>query len=449
MKTLHADLLSAQTVGYPTGGYKPAIKCIVTAKSGSPTYDYSFDPTKNTNRLENVQLNWSREEESGVLLVKNNDRTILTDLTGHYVDIGMGLDTASGVRWGTSDGASRPRLWVVEQQNVSGGGKDSKKDIYTVFKLQGVWSGVLNQQPLRLGTAPYYQDENGLLAGKTIYGCLKYLIETTLSTQTGISFTLDALGDVNDGYIGTTIPFLVVNSGSFVVGTVYRILTVGSTDYMAEHGASANTIGVVFIAAVVGTGNGTAVGPPLVQLNGTPDSGQQGIGQPDTPKTFETYKSLIHDLMNLTNCVLRAEPGLAFKVVYPQDTDATDETYASSAALGHPFYEYLNVSISMRPNHVEVFGKQDASVSGNWYDPDHYDGATPATTPQNYDGTFMPVVKSDWYPGLQTPGECGAQAAAIGRQLREQRLSQRLIIPMDTRVELYDRIAVIDTRGVA
>jgi hypothetical protein len=48
-----------------------------------------------------------------------------------------------------------------------------------------------------------------------------------------------------------------VNAGSFVVGTTYTILVVGSTNFVSI-GASANTVGVVFVATGVGSGSGTA-----------------------------------------------------------------------------------------------------------------------------------------------------------------------------------------------
>ena len=48
-----------------------------------------------------------------------------------------------------------------------------------------------------------------------------------------------------------------VSAGSFVVGTHYEILVVGSTDFVAI-GASANTVGVVFVATGAGSGSGTA-----------------------------------------------------------------------------------------------------------------------------------------------------------------------------------------------
>jgi len=48
-----------------------------------------------------------------------------------------------------------------------------------------------------------------------------------------------------------------INAGSFVVGTEYQILTVGTTNFTLI-GASANTVGINFTASGVGTGDGTA-----------------------------------------------------------------------------------------------------------------------------------------------------------------------------------------------
>jgi len=49
-----------------------------------------------------------------------------------------------------------------------------------------------------------------------------------------------------------------VLAGSFVPGTAYQILTVGTTAFTAI-GASENTVGVVFIASAIGAGTGTAL----------------------------------------------------------------------------------------------------------------------------------------------------------------------------------------------
>jgi hypothetical protein len=50
---------------------------------------------------------------------------------------------------------------------------------------------------------------------------------------------------------------LAVDAGSFVIGTTYRILTVGTTDFETI-GASANTVDLEFTATGVGSGTGTA-----------------------------------------------------------------------------------------------------------------------------------------------------------------------------------------------
>lgn len=60
-----------------------------------------------------------------------------------------------------------------------------------------------------------------------------------------------------------------VTAGSFVVGTEYTILTVGTTDYTLI-GAASNTVGVVFTATGVGTGDGTATTNTWVSGTYTP-----------------------------------------------------------------------------------------------------------------------------------------------------------------------------------
>lgn len=52
-----------------------------------------------------------------------------------------------------------------------------------------------------------------------------------------------------------------VNAGSFVTGTTYWITTVGTTDFTAI-GASANTVGLSFVATGAGSGTGTATPLP-------------------------------------------------------------------------------------------------------------------------------------------------------------------------------------------
>jgi hypothetical protein len=69
---------------------------------------------------------------------------------------------------------------------------------------------------------------------------------TAGGTASGVNY----LGLV--GYTGT-----LVTAGSFVVGATYQIASVGTTSFTSI-GASANTVGIVFVATGVGSGTGTA-----------------------------------------------------------------------------------------------------------------------------------------------------------------------------------------------
>jgi len=82
-----------------------------------------------------------------------------------------------------------------------------------------------------------------------------------------------------------------INATSMVVGTVYKIISVGSTTF-TNFGASANTIGTVFTATAVGTGSGTvATVATWAQLTNT---GSRSTGTFNSPSyTFLVQGSLV------------------------------------------------------------------------------------------------------------------------------------------------------------
>ena len=59
-----------------------------------------------------------------------------------------------------------------------------------------------------------------------------------------------------------------VTAGSFVTGAVYRILALGTTNFMLI-GAASNTIGAVFTATGTGSGTGTATASCIIKYYGT------------------------------------------------------------------------------------------------------------------------------------------------------------------------------------
>jgi hypothetical protein len=70
-------------------------------------------------------------------------------------------------------------------------------------------------------------------------------------------------GDVDQSVIMGNLLYcqqteIVVSGGSFVVGQSYKIATLGTTDFTLI-GAASNTVGVIFTATGVGSGDGTAV----------------------------------------------------------------------------------------------------------------------------------------------------------------------------------------------
>ena len=74
----------------------------------------------------------------------------------------------------------------------------------------------------------------------------------------------------DEDYIDLISPLneVSVTAGSFVTGTVYRILTVGTTDFTLI-GADSNTVGVVFTATGAGAGTGTATASGIIKYYDT------------------------------------------------------------------------------------------------------------------------------------------------------------------------------------
>jgi len=74
-----------------------------------------------------------------------------------------------------------------------------------------------------------------------------------------------------DDYIALPYPPLLepaVTAGSFVTGTVYRILSVGTTNFTLI-GAASSTVGVIFTATGAGSGTGTATASGIIKYYDT------------------------------------------------------------------------------------------------------------------------------------------------------------------------------------
>ena len=93
----------------------------------------------------------------------------------------------------------------------------------------------------------------------------------TRVTQTNSSTNSITCTTTNGISVGNTVVFsdtmfgnFTLAAGLFVIGNVYKILTVGTTNFTLI-GAASNTVGTIFTATGVGTGTGTAMGGIIPQ----------------------------------------------------------------------------------------------------------------------------------------------------------------------------------------
>ena len=138
-----------------------------------------------------------------------------------------------------------------------------------------------------------------------------------------------------------------ITAGNFLIGRTYQIITVGSTDFTLI-GAVTNTVGVIFTATGVGSGNGTAYAvmtinvqtePLFIKVNGTliTDKNYAVVG--NNLIVNQTIRA--GDLINIS--------GPLFTLVQTLTTETTPNvgvhfgqsvavnTYASELLIGAPF----------------------------------------------------------------------------------------------------------------
>lgn len=112
-------------------------------------------------------------------------------------------------------------------------------------------------------------------------------------------------------FVRTTI----INAGSFIIGTTYKITSIGTTDFTLV-GAADNIVGLSFIATGVGIGSGTTT---------TESQGMQGTSGTLTwniPKNYTTYAGIL-----LTSSI---------KEINPSNFPIDSVTYTPSSDLTLP-----------------------------------------------------------------------------------------------------------------
>lgn len=167
----------------------PYIHCVLYSNSGGDTYNYSTD---SLDRI--ILLDYTEEpyNEYAYIMLRDYDRIVPEDLTGYYVDIGIGDVVGSSPEYRTY-----PRMWVKHQQIISSGGR-----LVTILELEGMWSK-LKETTMLLGSAPYY---NEIFTTETVLDLIALFL-----SEADPAMSLAALGSQDDGIIDTYTPNFAVN----------------------------------------------------------------------------------------------------------------------------------------------------------------------------------------------------------------------------------------------
>jgi hypothetical protein len=265
-----ARIINSYLAAKQSSDLQPYIHFVLQSRGLVTSCDYSFDPRSKTNRMESIEHHEEPYDDYATIVLNNEDLSV-PDVRGYSVDIGYGANTTDGLKpEAIFPLEHNPRLWVQYQDSISSAG-----NLKTVLYLAGIWR-IMKDMPLRIGTPPYFEDESDVLEDLTVYDILEYVIETALGNVTGLVFTLSPLGDQDDGIIDTLVP------------------------------------------------GGEAVYPAPSAARPAKGSTEQGDGK------GETFANYLTTMMSFTNCYLRTEPNLNFRVIFPQSGDSVNETYYSS-----------------------------------------------------------------------------------------------------------------------
>lgn len=162
------------------------------------------------------------------------------------------------------------------------------------------------------------------------------------------------------------------------------------------------------------------------------------------PLTYDSPASIIHRLIQMTKCYVRQVESSAFEIIYPQEDDAVNETYYSGQAP--QFKSYVEKKNLLVPNSIVVFCNRDED--GSW-DTEAYPLITGTAQDDASIADYGEVIEYHAAPYIGSQGDADDRAEAILQRYRGEILAGKVLLPFhDCRVELYDRVSVIDYRGV-
>lgn len=158
---------------------------------------------------------------------------------------------------------------------------------------------------------------------------------------------------------------------------------------------------------------------------------------------FEDYRSIVYRLIMMTMSYIRMTESMTAEVVYPQEEDEVDRSYYSYQMFY--FYRFADTLNELIPNHVIVYCNDTGVDSENltvW--PNLITGE--ATNPTAI-ARFTDVTKHYLEATITNQTDANARAAAILTRWQAELQPCFMVIPHDCALELYDKVAVYDSRG--
>lgn len=174
----------------------------------------------------------------------------------------------------------------------------------------------------------------------------------------------------------------------------------------------------------------------LVEDDGIIDSLQPQFDINAQP--FEYADAIIYRLLNMTASYLKALDDLEWEIKYPAEDDLADLTFYSGQAPY--FYEYIERRNLLIPNHFLVYGNEgEDGLWASWIVGESLD--------QDEIDAYADVIRVILSGSLTVQGDVNNRAWALKARARFEQLAGRMVAPNDSRLELYDNIAIVDTRG--
>ena len=360
--------------------------------------------------------------DRAVIGLSNRDGTLdAVDLDGYEFEIAYGLITGNAVAepLGNNDTAEytyTATLWVKSHQIISVGGER----IYQIY-AEGMWSGLreLRVLPgLLVWKASVAVKENQIIHPTTpnghSYKC------TTAGTTAASEPTWPTVSE--DTVADNTVTWtedggnIAVSSKFNATHTVEELikLTIESMGWTWTT-ITGDTDGIIDAFS------------PIFWVNKLP---------------FETAAAILYRLIWMTKHYLRPKKSKTFEAVFPQSDDTADVTYYTTQA---PYFiDYIEKEGLLIPNSIVVVANQDPDTGG-WNTADY--PLIVGTAKDNAQiAAYREVVEPYFAGNIQSQANADNRASAILARLQAERLSGQLLINHDSRLELFDKVAISDSR---